>query len=52
MVRVFALSTGLYQLRNDAGDKLRLQLKIHVTIAGDDVKVDMFGLDFVCLGNN
>ena len=43
--------TGLYQLRNDDNDKLRLQLKIQTTVVDGDVKVDLFNLDIACLGN-
>lgn len=44
--------TGLYQLRNDDGQKLRFQLKIQATIVDGDMKVDIFALDISCLGNN
>jgi hypothetical protein len=43
--------TGLYQLRNDDGQKLRFQIKVQFTLVGDEVKVDLFGLDSACLGN-
>lgn len=43
--------TGLYQLRNDDNEKLRFQIKVQATVVDGDVKVDMFGLDFDCLGN-
>lgn len=46
------MSMGLYQLRNDDHEKLRLQLKIQATVVDGDVKVDMFGLEFACLGNS
>lgn len=44
--------TGLYQLRNDDGQKLRFQIKIQTTVVGDETRVDMFGLEFACLGNS
>lgn len=43
--------TGLYQLRNDEGQKLRFQIKIQETVIGDEAKVELFALDFACLGN-
>lgn len=43
--------TGLYQLRNDDNDKLRFQGKIQATVVDGDVKVDLFGFEFACLGN-
>ena len=42
---------GLYQLRNDDNQKLRFQIKIQATVVDGEVKVDMFGLEFACLGN-
>jgi hypothetical protein len=44
--------TGLYQLRNDDGQKLRVQVKAQFTMVGDEIKVDMTVFDFACLGNN
>jgi hypothetical protein len=44
--------TGLYQLRNDDGQKLRVQVKFQFTMVGDEIKVDMTVFDFACLGNN
>lgn len=44
--------TGLYQLRNDDGQKLRVQVKAQFTRVGDEIKVDMTMFDFACLGNN
>lgn len=44
-------TTGLYQLRNDQNDKLRVQLKTQVTVVADDVKVALFTFEFACLGN-
>lgn len=43
--------TGLYQLRNDDGQKLRVQVKAQFTMVGEEIKVDMTVFDFACLGN-
>ncbi len=42
---------GNYQLRNEAGQKLRLQVHQKIRIIGDEVKVDTFDFDLTCLGN-
>ena len=44
-------SIGLYQLRNDEGQKLRIRFKIQETVVGGEAKVELFAFDFVCLGN-
>ncbi|MDH4119460.1 MAG: hypothetical protein OEW30_18915 [Acidimicrobiia bacterium] len=44
--------TGMYQLRNEEGQTLRLQVKVITTVIDDEiVKVDIDGWDFTCLGN-
>ena len=42
---------GEFQLRNEIGQKLHLQVRGRTMIIGDEVKVDFFDFNPTCLGN-
>ncbi len=48
--RFVASFRGIYQFRNDAGDRYRLRGISHVTAHGGEVIVEFNNFDFSCLG--